>query len=487
MKIKSVAFWLFVIFLAFYTLTMSGHLYSIDDIMKLEVTKNIIEKGTIAIAIPGLGNYSPFPIGQSIVWIPFYLIARYSASLAPPGLSEHIIEFCVSWYNVPITALMIMCIFLLLISLGFNKKSSLATCIIVGLGTIIFPYSKQAWSEPTVGLLLIISLLVFNKYIKRPGVIKAFFIGIIIGLSGTFRHETIILSLPFIIAILIVPKDIGTRSRLVHLLFFSLGIMIFWSFNLLYNYARYGNIFTTGYPAVVSALTTPGTYSGVRFLRGLGRLLFSLSKSVIIFSVPIILFFFSIRRFYSRNRAFTLVLVSIIIMVVTFFSFVGGSSWAWGERYLVYIVPLFLVPVVALIQNSSRWVKRLIWTTFVLGFLINLLGVSVSHTVVMEKILEEHGEDVLIESYSAVFPPPVSSTLFVASREFLHYIRGSNLMRCAGPTDREIRYNTFDFWFTLAYFKGMPIIMIIAGLVSCLGILCFAVWRLRESLKKPED
>ncbi|OYD14984.1 hypothetical protein CH333_06865 [candidate division WOR-3 bacterium JGI_Cruoil_03_44_89] len=481
---RSASLWLFIAFVAFYTITMSGHIYSYDDEVKLKVTESIIERGAVSIGTSGKDKavYSYFPIGSSIAYIPFYLLGRCLSSLVPSLPSGQMIEFCVSWYNIPITALIMVCIFLLLSDIGFGKRSSVLTCVILGLGTTLWPYSKQAWSEPTVGLLLLTGLLALNRYLRGPDAGKAFLVGILIGLSGCFRLETVICVLPFIVAIGVTPKGIDNHRRLIYLLFFVLGVSLFWSLNLVYNNARYGNIFAFGYSSTISKLTSVGTYSLTRLLERMGQLSFSLSKGVFIFSLPIVLFFFSIKQFYIREKTLTLVAISIIVLVFGFLCLVGGSRWAWGPRYLVYIVPLLILPVATLIKNSSRRVRRSVWIVFTFGFLINLLGVSTSHTVVMEKILHEWGEDALRESYSAAFPPPEHSTLFRAGKEFSYYMRSNNLTRSPGLTDTEIRYGTFDFWFTLGYFRGIPLLIIIPGVFFWVAILCFAIWRLQRAL-----
>ncbi|MCK4256827.1 hypothetical protein KAX35_08065 [candidate division WOR-3 bacterium] len=115
--------------------------------------------------------------------------------------------------------------------------------------------------------------------------------------------------------------------------------------------------------------------------------------------------------------------------------------------------------------------------------LVNILGVSVSHTVVMEKVLREEGENVLRKSYSAILPPPEHSTLCRAGKEFIYYLSNNNLMPSKDLTDTEIRYNTFDFWFTLGYFKGVPLFLIVIGMFLCISIMGISTWRLIKALQ----
>ncbi|MCK4255916.1 hypothetical protein KAX35_03425, partial [candidate division WOR-3 bacterium] len=169
--------------------------------------------------------------------------------------------------------------------------------------------------------------------------------------------------------------------------------------------------------------------------------------------------------------------------VLGFFCLLGSSTWAWGNRYFVYIIPLFMLPVVSLIQNSLQRIRTLVWLMFMIGLLINVLGVSVSHTVVMEKILKEEGEDVLRKSYSAVLPHPEYSMLYRTGKEFIYYLSWDNLKPSDDLTDTEIRYNTFDFWFTLGYFKGVPLFLIVIGLFLCISVMGISIWRLIKALQ----
>ncbi len=484
-KTITVPLWIFISFVSLYTLTMSGHIYSYDDVIKLKVTKSIIERRTIAIGEPGEDKmvYSPFPIGPSIAYIPLYLLGGFISSHNSSFPAEEITEFCVSWYNIPITALIIVFFYFLLIDVGYNKKSSLLAGVILGLGTQLWPYSKQLWSEPTVALLLIISLIIFNKYKRMPCVSKALFLGIFVGLCGCFRPETIICGIPFIVAVCVIPKNTRFDKRLIYLVSFIIGIAIFYSSNFIYNYARYNSFFNFGYSTSTDKLTSVTTYFSIKILERIGRLIFSLSKSIFIFSIPIICFFFSIKKFYSENKILTFVITSIIIIVLGFFCLLGSSTWAWGNRYFVYIIPLFMLPVVSLIQNSLQRIRTLVWLMFMIGLLINVLGVSVSHTVVMEKILKEEGEDVLRKSYSAVLPHPEYSMLYRTGKEFIYYLSWDNLKPSDDLTDTEIRYNTFDFWFTLGYFKGVPLFLIVIGLFLCISVMGISIWRLIKALQ----
>ena len=158
---RKLAFWVFIFFLSLYTLTMSGHMYGTDDAVKLGVTQSILERGTIS--IEGLNlwcfPYSAWPIGHSIALIPFYSFGSAISKFIPYFPKSYITEFCASWYNVLICSLLCLFSFIFLLHLGYSKKAAVLTTFTIGLTTTIWPYSKQGWSEPTVALLLLVSII----------------------------------------------------------------------------------------------------------------------------------------------------------------------------------------------------------------------------------------------------------------------------------------------------------------------------------------
>ena len=299
-----------------------------------------------------------------------------------------------------------------------------------------------------------------------------------------FRPEVIIIGLIFVLFIILHFRSINFKSLMKHLLLFVFIVFILYSINLAYNYARYGSLFDTGYgyyEKVVKRISFIPSLG--HFIQNLCRRLFSLNKSIFLYSPPIILAFLSFRSFFRKNKSIALILLSVVSIVFIFLTYGALSSWAWGPRYTVYIVPLialFLAPLWA----KRTIIKRSLVALCIIGFMIQVIGISVSYMVVNEKVFGEEGEKPLIDSWSQVFPEPSHSMLCLAPKEFVHYAIFRGLNKENNPSDELVRMNTFDFWFLLAYFKGVPIKIILPVILLLFFLVGFSlakIWILSKT------
>lgn len=132
-----------------------------------------------------------------------------------------------------------------------------------------------------------------------------------------------------------------------------------------------------------SLLETGAKHQAVRWANFRGRLLVSLpallvglNRSIFVFSPPLILFFFAIRRFTRRYRLETMLLLGL---VVTYLGFYGKFTlWpslaSWGPRFLVPITPLLALPL-CLFINRVTWKRTLIYTLLAVAPVVQLIAV----------------------------------------------------------------------------------------------------------------
>jgi hypothetical protein len=104
--------------------------------------------------------------------------------------------------------------------------------------------------------------------------------------------------------------------------------------------------------------------------------LFSPGKSVFLYTPPLVLALLGCVRFWRSQRWSALAMIATIVPVVLFYDrFPSWSGdWAWGPRYLVFAVPVLLLPCISFLA-SVRWPgKSLAVAVLALGLFVQLLG-----------------------------------------------------------------------------------------------------------------
>ena len=169
-------------------------------------------------------------------------------------------------------------------------------------------------------------------------------------------------------------KSISINNLLLDFLVFFIPVLISALIMLMLNYLRFGSLLKSGYNE--EPFTT-------NIFVGLYGLLFSPSRGIFIYSPPIIITLFFIKRFYQRRSFLTILIIGVTIIKLYFFakwwSWYGG--WSWGSRFLLPIIPLyflFLNEAFLRFKKLSSVTRLLIIFLVIIGFVVQLIGVSVN-------------------------------------------------------------------------------------------------------------
>jgi hypothetical protein len=393
------AFSLFVFFTAFYYFTNAGWYGTGDGFFMTTVAKQIAEKGQLGfeprqlpddiepfkdiISIGPNGQYYfKWGLGQSLVEAPFYFIHRLiwkpssTGKIAmnyndPSFFQELMIIFlCPS----VISALGCMLIFLFGIRLGFSKQISIILCLIYGVGTMVWPYSKSLMSEATLNVWLVIS-------------------GACLGFAFLTKITSIV-TIPVFVAYILL--TIRSRKTIYDFLIFfappvlvSIGIL-FW-----YNMIRYGNPWLFGYGQGLDSLgfITP-------LYVGLWGLIASPGKSYFLYTPISVLGLTSAWCFFRKKRSEALMFLGVILTVTVLHArwWSWAGDWAWGPRFLLIITPYLILPAGFFFQKwvrNSNIKKGLVISLLVFSFSIQVLGVAVhpfsfieSRTEVVDQLVD---------------------------------------------------------------------------------------------------
>jgi hypothetical protein len=153
-----------------------------------------------------------------------------------------------------------------------------------------------------------------------------------------------------------------------------------------YNLARWGSPLVTGYGLEAAGDPTRRSPFGEHVGVGLIGLFFSPGKSVFLFCPPLLLAAVALPRFYRRARPAFWALCLTVGPVVLLCSrlLVWAGDYAWGPRYLVFAVPVLLLPLPGLLDDlaraaasRARWLARgAVALVLAWGVAVQVLGIS---------------------------------------------------------------------------------------------------------------
>jgi len=461
--------WVFLFFLSIYFLTAGGHYYSTDGETMYMVTRSLVSRGTFFVSTTG--RY-PFKLAaklgpghhgaavtmpaQSALMAPLYLIGLAQSHIIDSRFTNYLLQLSTSFFNTLVTALIVAVFFLFLQKLGYGKKTSIVTTLIFGLATLMWPYSKLDFSEPLLTLFLF-SAIYFSYLFQREGkVAHALLAGGFLGLAEATKVAAVIVIIPIGLYFLWLlygrRRDLSLNKRIMAFILFSLGLLLFFSVLPGYNYLRYGALTSTGYGAV--KMNNP-------IFTGLYGLLFSTGKGLLFYSPPFLLFFLGWKKFYRRQAPLMLLFTTLIL--TTLFFFAPFEFWhgdvAWGPRYLLYLIPLFLLPSAEVVSGFKKYklpLKALIVFLIGAGVFVQLVGLSSFYNTRLNEALHDFPNEVTADNMGKFYFTPKFSPIYLETKTiYRNFHNWNNMMKAGGyeavPPDAQKIFTWFlkpvpDYW-----------------------------------------
>ena len=175
-------------------------------------------------------------------------------------------------------------------------------------------------------------------------------------------------------------------ARLTALCIWSVPTLMVLAFTGWYDWLRFGTPLQTGYGL--------GGDNGFAYplLQGLAGLLVSPGKSLFLYSPVLVVSLFGYSRFLRRDRTLALAVLAITLCTLVFYGRFDDWSgdWAWGPRFLLPLVPLFMLSMIGVIEalpTCSRRLRAGIWILAGASLMVQLLSVLVDYQVQMELTL----------------------------------------------------------------------------------------------------
>jgi hypothetical protein len=133
---------------------------------------------------------------------------------------------------------------------------------------------------------------------------------------------------------------------------------------LYYNYARWGSITSTGYGVAITITTSgiaalPGVHEHA--LVGLWGMFLSPGKSIFLYSPPLLVALLGFLRFAKNFRHVVLAMALTILpgLYVHAQMISWAGDYAWGPRYMIFALGVFLLPAGFVVQACLNQVHKL--------------------------------------------------------------------------------------------------------------------------------
>ena len=381
---KNIYLNIFVFFLLVNILVTGGRLASSDETAIFLLTESMAMHGTVDVPAGIIDNgteangkfYIWYEVGQSLVAVPFYWGANAASGVLhlPPELKTLFTKAAVGVFNGFIGAGIAVLLFAFAGKLGYSTRTSLLLCAAFGIGTFAFPYFKSFLREPLLTFYLLASCYFLFCWRKSPEKWKwALLAGIFAGLGFLTKVTFAVNIILFACYVLYFYWKHGDQRKhamrsisMMVLPVVLATVIMFW-----YNYARFNNPFDLGYKG--------GTSFSTPFYVGFFGLMLSPGKSFFLYAPIAIIGIGGFRILYKKFPEDVWLWLGLFAAnIVLYGNYVAwGSDGSWGPRYLVPLIPFFVLAAGIVIEQGTTLMKRASYLLIIAGIVIQIGGTSV--------------------------------------------------------------------------------------------------------------
>jgi len=322
-------------------------------------------------AEPGRGGkfYAPQPWLPSLLHVPGAGLRGLLLHFRPGPEVAHLADVLGCHLSGGLLgALVVWLFFRLCLGHGASPRLAGFSALMLGAGSLLWVYARSPFTEIVqvacfTGFFLELSRLL-ERLDRRTALAAGLWAGMLLNTKYIYA-----LCFPGALLLVVVYHRKSRRELLAALAWVVVGLLPGLLMVLLYNYLRFGSITKTGYAKVGGVMVENVWLS-------LWGFLFSPGKSMFIYTPPLVLAAFGLPRFWREHRRTVLAMLVTILPVTVFYAGFPSwpGDWAWGPRYLVFAVPVLLLPAVAFLAQARRPGRSLAGLLLVAGICVQLLG-----------------------------------------------------------------------------------------------------------------
>ncbi len=345
-----------------YWLTYSGLPISNDELLLFDGVQGMVRRGNTQITtMLDQRTIRDYDIGQQ-PHMPLVDAEPMQMALATPlfALAERLpgvgMMHAVWLFNILVCAATGAVFFLFARALAYSASVSLAAALILGLGTLVWPYSKLFFREPLAMFLLFSAALCLERWRRlrwrRAG--WGWLIGFaILFLMALLTKEAALFSIP-VFVLLIWPESAGrlNRRQVLRLLLIGAAVALL----IVVSILLLNRIFLARYNVIIRLAEMQGKLPFM--LYALLSYLFSPGRSLIAFAPVLLLglpgIWMLLRHQRVRQGLVPLVAAGVYIAgyaVLRHENWFAGLSW--GPRYLMPVTPFAMLAVLPALEAAA--------------------------------------------------------------------------------------------------------------------------------------
>jgi hypothetical protein len=316
-----------------------------------QVAESIVRGGTVDISPPGLPYngrfYAVNPFVPSVIHVPGVFL-HFKLRILWPDLNDRLKALGSHLGPAALGALTCLLFALLCRDLRVTVRTTNLAVLVLAFGTMVAVYARSPWSEISQTATFL-GFYLYLLRVARGGTTSAAL------LAGFWAGMLVNTKFVYILAIaggalfagLHLYRTVGPRRLAALMGWAALGTVPGLIMTFAYNYARSGSILNVGYS--LPSLGVPTRSFGESSFWGLYGLFLSPGKSLFLYCPPLFAslaaFAFAVR---TRDRLWLwlfLLTAGPVAWVNARYLFWSGD-WCWGPRYILYLVPVMLLPAV---------------------------------------------------------------------------------------------------------------------------------------------
>lgn len=492
--------WLWALLTGLYLLSAGGHLTASDDVQKLGALDGLWRRGDPAIPdgwAPGPDGrrYSWFPLGASLLMAPAYLAVQALSPWLPAALLEPSLRFAVALQNAPLVAALAASLAWVGHRGGLRPRVAAAGALAFALGTMAWPYAKSAWSEPAAALALLWALVglewAWPAAPARPRPWGLLLAGLALAIAASLRLELGLVALGAFLWM-------GWRRGWAWgelgwaLAWLSPGLWLALALTLAYNAMRFGH------PLALPAFSSPVAVAGpkgpwARLVMGLGNLwAYSLhpGRGLLLFNPLLAGAALGWGPWWRAQGAQARLWAWALAPMALFYAFAWpGSSFAWGPRYMFFLLP-FLALGWAFALQAGGWRGRLALVAAGAGLGVQLWAVTVNPVAMFEDVVAQRPGVNLLRRFDEPAAYPVPLAAGEAPRRWREGL--AVLAQPPAPATwpaeearRRMRWLP-DVWPFLLLWSPLPRPLVLGAWGALAGLCALLAWALARSLRRAE-
>jgi len=502
---RTASVYLFVLISCIYLLTAGGH-YGGDGFWNYLTARSLVLKGDLIISdqnftIPEMQRqydavasssrtYSKYGLGLPLVEIPFFIAGHIASKIITKLPADYLTMFTTSLTNVFICAIWSLGFFRLSLRV-YQTQTVWWLTLFFAFGSMIFPYAGYGFSEPLVGIALLGATGGCFYFSKNESPWSLVVASVCLGLAILTKLYTLI-TLPIFLYYIWPTYKKQTDKHLSAIAILA-PLFVFFVIICFHNQVRYGSIFLTGYH--LDTLAQKGGYFAFHpaqiFTSLYGQIL-STGRGLIFFLPLVCLFPFAYRQFKISHPKEAQLCLGLILIHIVFFTFMidwhAGSSW--GPRYLLPIVPYFILPLSSLFESAH---KKRVLAFGIAGIITQLPGALANPHLFVRFVQDKkigdlifyngHPGDLLFSPYLS----PILGGYYQIISGIKNLMTGSSLTyTISSGTERSLsasleNYDIIDLWWLNAIQTGLlstSLTMVL--LFAILLLVAIAIYTLRQ-------